>query len=74
MLPRRYCGYKRITYFFFFFFFCYCCYCYCYYCYCYCRCGCCHRSILGLTLDYGAFGFVEAYDEDFVSNGSGGWV
>lgn len=31
-----------------------------------------NMSILGLTIDYGPFGFMEAYDEDFTPNGSDG--
>eukprot|EP00759_Apiculatamorpha_spiralis_P018301 PhF_6_TR24770/c0_g1_i1/m.34009 len=29
-----------------------------------------NMSIIGITLDYGPFGFVEAYDPDYVPNGS----
>ena len=29
-----------------------------------------NMSLVGLTLDYGPFGFLEAYDPDFVCNGS----
>lgn len=28
-------------------------------------------SIVGLTIDYGPFGFVDYYDPDFICNGSG---
>ena len=30
-----------------------------------------NMSILGLTIDYGPFGFLEKYDPDYVFNGSG---
>jgi uncharacterized protein YdiU (UPF0061 family) len=30
-----------------------------------------NMSIVGLTLDYGPFGFMESYDPDFICNGSG---
>lgn len=29
-----------------------------------------NMSILGITIDYGPFGFLEAYDPDFVPNTS----
>ena len=29
-------------------------------------------SILGLTIDYGPYGFLDRYDPDFIFNGSGG--
>jgi len=29
-----------------------------------------NMSILGLTIDYGPFGFLDAYDPEFISNGS----
>lgn len=33
-----------------------------------------NMSIMGLTIDYGPFGFMEHFDQDFVPNGSdGGW-
>jgi uncharacterized protein YdiU (UPF0061 family) len=28
-------------------------------------------SILGLTIDYGPYGFLDRYDPDFIFNGSG---
>ena len=28
-------------------------------------------SIVGLTIDYGPFGFMDKYDPDFICNGSG---
>jgi uncharacterized protein YdiU (UPF0061 family) len=30
-----------------------------------------NMSILGLTIDYGPFGFLERFDQDFIFNGSG---
>ena len=29
-----------------------------------------NMSILGLTIDYGPFGFLDYYDPDFIPNGS----
>ena len=30
-----------------------------------------NMSILGLTIDYGPYGFLDFYDPDFICNGSG---
>jgi uncharacterized protein YdiU (UPF0061 family) len=30
-----------------------------------------NMSILGLTIDYGPYGFLERFDPDFIFNGSG---
>jgi len=29
-----------------------------------------NMSVLGLTIDYGPFGFLDAYDPEFICNGS----
>ncbi len=34
-----------------------------------------NMSVLGLTIDYGPYGFLDRYDPDYVFNGSGmSWV
>ena len=33
-----------------------------------------NMSILGLTIDYGPFGFMDRYDPDHICNGSGMYV
>ena len=33
-----------------------------------------NMSIMGLTIDYGPFGFMDRYDPDHICNGSGMYV